>query len=85
MICEECCICLEILDEDLKLLPCKHIIHNKCILKMNNSECKSKNKCPLCREIINKTIKLEEKCVRNNNIPLPIVQLFMFMNPFNNI
>ena len=52
---------------------------------MKNSECKSRNKCPLCREIISKTIKLEEKYVINNNIPLPIVQLFMFMNPFENI
>ena len=48
---------------------------------MKNSECKSRNQCPLCREII----EVEEKYVINNNIPLPIVQLFMFMNPFENI
>ena len=71
MQCDECCICLEYLDKDLKILPCKHVIHNKCILKMKNSNCKSKNKCPLCR----KTIEIEEKYVVNNNIPLPIVQL----------
>ena len=34
MQCDECCICLEYLDKDLKILPCKHVIHNKCILKM---------------------------------------------------
>ena len=81
MQCEKCCICLESLEEDLKIWPCKHIIHNKCIFKMKNSECKSRNQCPLCREII----EVEEKYVINNNIPLPIVQLFMFMNPFENI
>ena len=51
---------------------------------MENSNCKNWNKCPLCREIINKTNEVEEKYVINNNIPLPIVQLFMFMRPFEN-
>ena len=51
---------------------------------MKNSDCNSRNKCPLCREIINKTNEVEEKYVINNNIPLPIVQLFMFMRPFEN-
>ena len=85
MSCEECCICLNYLTNDKKILPCGHTMHNKCILKMENSNCKNWNKCPLCREIINKTNEVEEKYVLNNNIPLPIVQLFMFMRPFDNI
>lgn len=76
---EECCICLKNLDSNIKILPCKHIIHENCMIKMENSECCSKNKCPICREIIDKTIKPNK-----NGIPLPIVQLFMFANPFEN-
>ena len=112
---EECCICLEYLNNDLKILQCGHKIHNRCILKMQNSKCPSKYKCPLCREKIlsndmddykedgwrerinsigetlgenretinENTERINEN--RENNIPLPILQLFMFMNPFDNI
>ena len=33
MSCEECCICLNYLTNDKKILPCGHTMHNKCILK----------------------------------------------------
>lgn len=78
---EECCICLEYLNDDLKILQCGHKIHKECNIKLNNSSCPSKYKCPICREII----KVKEKYDVSNNIPLPIVQLFMFMSPFENI
>ena len=77
---EECSICLNILKENIKILQCGHKIHNECIIKLENSNCPSKYKCPICRERINIINENRE----NNNIPLPIVQLFMFMNPFEN-
>ena len=102
MHCEECCICLELLKEDIKILECGHKIHNKCSIKLENSNCPSKYKCPICREkiLINDMDDYKDNGWRerinpnsesvnfnreNNNIPLPIVQLFMFMNPFDNI
>jgi hypothetical protein len=83
---EECCICLNKLNNNIKILECGHKIHEECFKKMIKLDCISKNNCPICREKIeikNEEYLKNEKDIENeNNIPLPIVQLFMFMNPF---
>ena len=92
---EECSICLNVLKENIKILECGHKIHYECSIKLENSSCPSKYKCPICREkiLINdmddykedgwrERINLNRESV--NIIPLPIVQLFMFMKPFEN-
>ncbi len=39
-----CSICLEsICDNEISVLPCKHIFHKSCLDLINN------NRCPLCR------------------------------------
>jgi RING finger/CHY zinc finger protein 1 len=48
----DCCICLESIflsKTPVKILPCGHVIHNKCLedLMKNN-----KTTCPLCRKTI---------------------------------
>ena len=50
----QCSICLEELDseDDIKVLPCLHEFHNKCIQDM------IEKRCPLCRKDCN--IKLKD-------------------------
>lgn len=46
---DDCCVCLEKLEDCFKILPCKHKIHLSCMVgKMK--------KCPLCRLEIPYTI-----------------------------
>ena len=45
---DECTICLEMIDDDYKILECNHIFHNSCFMKY----CIFKREnitCPLCR------------------------------------
>jgi hypothetical protein len=42
---DECPICLDIFNNECKILPCKHKYHTRCI----NMWLERKNICPLCR------------------------------------
>ena len=49
---DTCSICLEELNEDIKILSCNHKIHNKCFLSLIiQKENTIFIHCPLCREI----------------------------------
>lgn len=50
---QECCICLKKLERETFILNCEHIIHEKCLKLLIDSECPSKNKCPICRKDFN--------------------------------
>ena len=66
---EECCICLDNLNnsnDNIKILRCGHVLHKNCKIKLQNSGCENSNKCPLCREIIDTTIENEKKYIKDN-------------------
>lgn len=47
-----CSICLEsICDNEISVLPCKHIFHKSCLDLINN------NRCPLCRSIFQRNVE----------------------------
>lgn len=47
-----CSICLEsICDNEISVLPCKHIFHKSCLDLINN------NRCPLCRSTFQRNIE----------------------------
>lgn len=50
---EECSICMEpyVLNEEVKVLPCKHMFHIECVRKWL---CCEKTSCPTCREDVRK-------------------------------
>jgi len=48
-----CCICLEDDNEIRTVLPCGHVIHRVCYIKLGNS---NHNNCPLCRSIVRKVL-----------------------------
>lgn len=66
----ECPICLEIVDDDINILQCKHIYHKTCFEKYINT-CEGVVLCPICRyevmTIINPP-QINEINNENNNI-----------------
>ena len=78
---KDCVICLDSLDNniELKCLPCNHILHLICIEKLENSNCPSNNKCPICRH----PFKILNIITPTSNIPvpLPLVQAMLFSFP----
>lgn len=69
---DQCCICHEILDANISVLPCFHQIHSKCMFALIHYE-SNDLKCPLCRNPVcdeNKerdieSILCEEKKIEN--------------------
>lgn len=43
---QECTVCLELLDKDVQMLDCLHVLHERCILRSIHAGHK---KCPICR------------------------------------
>jgi hypothetical protein len=53
----ECSICLESLNQNIKVLECEHVFHIKCI----SLATEYRDKCPLCRH------KIKEESFRQYN------------------
>lgn len=51
---KDCSICMEELEEDSSILPCKHCYHTKCIKQWL---CKENVKCPVCRNDMRNFLK----------------------------
>lgn len=52
---EECYICLDNYiekKEELKVLPCSHIFHSKCLLEWYNQKIIKEYNCPVCKKNI---------------------------------
>ena len=70
----KCCICLEIINDDIHISKCNHIFHYKCIEKAIN---KNIMDCPICRsnlrtgekkQVINRINNYDNNAFRNVNI-----------------
>jgi hypothetical protein len=57
---DQCCICLDSLQNDVLTLKCNHKFHDVCLVQINN------NKCPLCRKKISGVPKLVELVLKKN-------------------
>jgi hypothetical protein len=62
----DCSICLEPcnLEEDVTHLSCNHYFHTSCIKKW---KLQKRNTCPLCRKSIEKSPKINQHLVSQNN------------------
>ena len=70
---DECVICLEPLDKfKITKLPCNHIMHKDCIIKLKRSDCILNNNCPICKYPI-------EYYNYNNNNNVSIILNFMYL------
>lgn len=48
---DSCCICLDVLDDNIVMGPCSHVIHKDCVIFFDEYL-----SCPLCRQISSKNI-----------------------------
>lgn len=94
----ECCgICLEYLNNNIENLQCNHTFHTVCITKLKKSNCKSKYKCPICRNPFKNINKDQDqyqdqdqdqpssqRSSPNPEFSFPIIQALMFSRPFLN-
>lgn len=72
-----CCICLDNNNHPMyKMICCKQIIHQKCLLNWILNE-RSKSLCPTCRQIVNlkEYIILEELLHKINNNTLEMTNI----------
>ena len=83
----DCGICLDILNNNIKTLPCKHNFHTECIKNLTTSKCILKDKCPLCRRYFTtQEQEQEQEHIRpltptsshNPTFSLPIVHAMLF-------
>ena len=79
----ECAICLELLNNNIAVLNCKHEFHYKCIKNWINKK-KSSNFCPFCVETDNKIIKIKNEVINVNDKSLENLQLRLFIMGFKN-
>lgn len=48
---EMCPICLtQMKGKSVSVYPCGHFVHNRCNKDLQESTCRSKNRCPMCRQ-----------------------------------
>ena len=82
----ECCICLDYMENDISILSCLHKFHNECIINWFSK--KNKSICPICNNIvyISNTLKkkIEKKKAATRQLPCSH-PLYRISSPTNNI
>ena len=68
---EECTICLEIIDDDYKILECNHVFHNSCFMTYYFFNQNNK-KCPICRTHLLENISIEPFDTLNSTELIPL-------------